>query len=412
MILRSLNDVLLRNLEDGGGTAAPTETTSTPAAPTESLPKTEAKSEPEVPLETQLEKIWDDAHSPVGRDKLTGRFQSNKTPKVDTPTQVADDGLDDFDDDINGPDEATGDLDDEDDLTAGDEGDDGPDEATAPMPRSWSKEDAKAWKTMPKAARDVVLRREEQMAQVITRAGNVVKTLKANEGVIQGVEPYRDYLKAREQHTGVPEGKMVNDLLRFAYRFDTAKSNDDKLDIINEIVGAFQVDLSPWIGREANETLRPQSVEDPRVGQLMQQVHDLTSRLQQQDQRALEASNNEIRTAIDKLERNTRDFPYYRHVKERMSQEIEMMSEEEAARPLEVLFKDAYERAIWAVPKVRNHLLRRQTQNDEQPDERERRRAEKARNASSTNVKSGVPSPSKRTSDETLEATAARIYGR
>lgn len=421
MQTRSFYETVLRSPEDGGSPAPAAQTASQPVdtgsspdasvdTPSDTRPKDTGNEPP--PLEDQLSKIWDDAHSPVTRDPLTGKFQS-KNPK---PAEAkADDGLDDdLDDDLDGPEGATDPLDGDDDPTAGDEQGDGPAEATEAMPRSWSKEDAKVWKAMPKEARDVVLRREGQMTQVLSRAGNAVKALKDNEPLIQGAEPFRDYMRQREQHTGVPQARLINDVMRMTYGLDTAPNNEAKLDILNEIVGAFGVDISPWIGRDAAESLRSATpAHDPRVDQLTKVVNDLAAEREQLRRQQEEQSTAELTTAISSAESNTREFPYFRHVRERMAQEIQLMSEAEAARSVPELLKDAYERACWATPKVRARLMREQGERTtEAQTKQSATRLEKAERASAANVKSGVPSPSKRTMDDDIEATASRLYGR
>lgn len=417
---RSFYDAIARNIEDGGGSPAPADQTAGhSSAPAEgsTSPDTGADTstndtgnEP-PPLQEQLSKIWDNAHTP--RDER-GRFQ----PRNPQDKQEVDDLDDDLDDDLkadaedgaqNAPTDPDDDLDD--DLSAGDEKADGSQDATTDKPpQSWSKADQEAWKALPANVKALIHKREADIAQVIGRAGNAVKALKDNQPILQGVEPYKQYLAQREQMTGVPAGKLVNDVLRFAYSFDTAQSNDQKLGILEEIVGSFGIDLSPWIGRDAAEALRGARSSDPRVEQLTQVVADLQAQLQQRSQQEQAQAEQALVSAIDAFSQNTKDFPYFRHVRNQMGALIGALDPHDD-RPVETLLKEAYETACWAHPKVRARLLRDQQRQTQESHLRQvSKKADNARKAAAVNVKGGVPSPSKRSMSDDIRATADKFY--
>lgn len=415
MLIRSLYETVLRAPEGDGAAAPEVIPADSGSTAPETTADTSQQGDEPPPMEEQLAKIWDDAHSPVGRDKLTGRFQSNKTPKVDTPTQVADDDLDDdIDSDLKEPgsERTTGDEDPDADLTAGEE-DDGSDKRTTDAPpRSWSKIDPKEWASLPPAVKAMARQREADMAEVIGRAGNAVKFHKDNASIVAGVEPYRQYLQQREQVTGVPTGKLLNDVVRFAHGFDTAQSNEARLGILNEIISTFGIDIGPWIGREAADSLRAENTPSPEVEELRRRVAEMDERLQQRDEYEQQQSDLQLARAMRTFENNKKDYPYWNHVRNRMGAEIAMMSEQEANRPLEELIPDLYQRACWAHPKVRARLIRDQQRAQAETHEEKVTKAHaRSEKAAATNVRSGVPSPSKRTMDDDIEATAARLYG-
>lgn len=418
-MVRSFYDTALFNFEAGGGGSAPEGTVPADqgSTPPQGASEPQQKTDDEKPLQDQLSAIWEKNNSGPLRDPNgTGRFVSRNPKQPDAQPDDDDLGeLDELDDDLDdGSEKRTteeGELDE--DLTAGQEKP-GSKRTTEVAPRSWSKVNPEVWNSMPAEARDFVRRREGQMEELIGRAGNAVNFQRQYEPIIQGVEPYREYLAQREQHTGVSSGKLINDVLRFAHGFDTAQTNETRLGILSEIVNTFGIDIGPWIGREAAEALRgSQPANDPRVDNLTRVVETLTQRLQKQDEIEQAKSEQTMADTIKTFADNKKDYPYFKYVRERMSREIGLMDEHEANASMEDLMKVAYERACWAVPKVRAHMMRKQAETSTEAQEQRRDdKRQRAERAAATNVKSGIPSPSKRTMDDDIEATASRIYGR
>lgn len=417
MHIRSFYDAILLAPEGEGSPApadsgAPLSNADTGDRQSEALgndaaPKndTETGNEP-PPLEEQLADIWDKQHSPVDRD-ARGRFAS-RTP------QDADNGDDAGNDDSTidtGPDAATDDDEGADDLSAGDGEGNGPDEATDAMPRSWSKENAKVWAALPKDAKALLHKREQDMTVAISRAGHAVKTLRDNAPLLQGIDPYREYLAQREQATGVPSGRMVNDILRFAYSFDTAQTNDQKLGILQEIVGSFGIDLTPWIGADAAEALSGTApVNDPRIDALTKQVEELTSEREQERERALADVDRKLASTLQTFQADTKNYPFFDQVRQTMGRLVGSLDPNDG-RPVEVIVKEVYEQACFMTPKIRERLIReRREEIAGEHRQQAETRADKARRASAANVRSGVSSPSKRTMDDDIEAAAAKHY--
>lgn len=411
MTIRSIYDAILRAPEGEGSPAPEMDTTPADAGGDTGTPPEDTGQEPaeEGPsLEEQLEQIWDKNKRNVTRDPDTGKFKSLKPPPVDG-------GDDDENTDPDAkPDEAIGDEDGDDDQPAGDEGDAKPTEAIGDdMPHSWSKDKAEIWKNMSPEARATVLEREKQFAQFSTRAGHAVKTLRQNLPILSGLAPHMDYLADKEAKTGVSAGKLVSDIIDFAKSFDSAQSNDDKLGVLRQIVGAFDIDLSPWIGPEAASALKqgPAKVHDPRVDQVWNVVRELAQKVQQSEQSQIQEVQETVEEAISRVASDKKNFPYFEDVRQTMAALMAQYAED--PRDPVALLEDLYDQACYANPKVRARILRDQRARMEQEHrERVSSKAGKAKHASATNVNSGVPSPSKRTWDEEIEAIADRIYGR
>lgn len=404
MKIRSLYDAVLRNIEDGGGAPAPASPDNVPVdtgprndAPVDTGSNDDAPRDEPPPLRDQLSQIWDQQNTPRNE---RGQFQSrNPAPKGEGEPNS---------DDVDGPNAATGDDGGKTTSPQDDEDGTGPNAATEDaMPKSWSKEDEQVWAAMPPEARARVHAREQQIAQVITRAGNAVKAFRENDPVHRGTEAFREYFKGREQATGIPTDRFVHDVLRVAHSFDSAKSNDDKLAIVGQILEQFDVDISPWIGPDAAEALKSGSQSDSRVEALERQVRELT---EGRNREALAEMDRSLTHAIDTFSKDTENFPHFALVRNDMGEYLATVGQNDD-RPIPALLKDAYEFACLRNPTVRSRVLRAEAEKlAKEQNEQIDTKATAARRASATNVRSGVPSPSKQSISDTVRSVADKLY--
>lgn len=416
MFLRSLlttTSPLCFAPDEGGAPAAAPAAGAAPAEPGISTGREPAKEEPGAapPLEDQLSKIWDDSHTP--RDDR-GRFASRNPAPADGD-EPGDEGGDDteFTDDSDAPvDDADKPAEGEDnDRPAGEESDDGAKEPTVDMPRSWSKDDAEVWNSIPPAAQQRIAAREMEMTQAISRMGRVVHAHKQAEPVLRAVEPFQQYLGQVGAHLGKHPAQLINDTLRFEHTLRTAPNNDVKLQVIKDIVAEYGVDVSPLIGAEAAAKIHERAF-DPRVDALARQVHELTEGQRAERQAQLEADQATMERHIDSMAADAKQYPYFNQVRGLMAALLQA-NEDDGTRSYPDLLKDAYERACYADPAIRERILRDQRKReDEERQNKARQKTDAARKAAAVNVRSGTPSQPKRTMDDDISAVADRLYGR
>lgn len=419
MFIRSLFPLIAYNTDETMA-AAPIDTAPAPvesAAPVESsadtssatsettteTTKTEEAAPP--PLEEQLSKIWDKSH--LARDE-NGRFKSTKEPGEDEPPGD--------DQELSAPDQ------DETPVEGGQEDDqpgDGsqvtdPHEATVQMPKSWSKENEAVWQSLPPDAQKLIAQRDTETQTLVSRAGRAVETLRNVAPVLNVLEQYRPYLQQVGEHLGMQPVQLIDKTLSFEHAMRTETSNDRKLGMLVDLAIDYGIDLSPVLGPEAAEAIKNGQravAEDPRVASLERTVQELAKRVTEPERQARAREEQVLVKAVEDFEADTKSFPHYATVKPLMAAILH--DGEDDGRPMPQILKDAYEQAVWAHPKTRELMLKEQQKRDaDRLAEERRQKAANASKAAAPNVKTGLPSPSKRTMDDDLLAIAERSYGR
>jgi len=373
-------------------------------------PKSEAppKSDEQI-LDEELREVWrksqeepgdDDGDTGPLRDEH-GRFKSSK-PAVEGEEPPADDT-------DSGEENPPGNETDQ-SAEKGKETD--PKEATVEMPNSWSKDDAETWAKLPPEAKAKVAQRETEVQQVLSRAGKEVAAYRHNKPIIDAVEPHKEYLLAVGKHLGEHPAKLVHQTLQFERMLRTSQSNEDRLGILFDIANEYGIDVSPIVGPDAAQYLQKLSpAMDPRVDDLTRQVQTLTHQLTAKQQAEQAEADRAMDSQIKAFASDTKKHPYYAEVKSLMATILQAPGADDSGKSLFQLMEEAYEQACFAHPKVRERIL-----SDQRRAEEERRAAEarskaaSARTASSVNVRSGVPTPVKRTLDDTLAEAARKAY--
>ena len=214
-------------------------------------------------------------------------------------------------------------------------------------PEAWSAEARETWKDIPKAAKDYIQKREEQMdAGIKKHAANAQRAM----GMDQVLTPYRQYLEVN----GGPQNALKQ-LLNTGVQLQMG-NQAQKAQLVAGLIKNFGVDIghldSLLVGQAPPEQAQQGTVQE-QVQAVLQQERQ--QQYNQQNQYAQQEVGNEIQqfTADPANE-------FYRDVRGHMASLLEGASKENRQLGL----KDAYDQACWANPEVRTVLMKRQSQAD------------------------------------------------
>lgn len=364
-----------------------------------------AEAEPKLSLEEQLSAVWDDAQKPEGPQRgPDGKFISSK-PKVEGEQPPT--GEPHLEGD-NPPDTTHEQLQDGQEPPTADNA-----TPAGDMPKSWKKEHAQVWASLPPEAREIISTRETQVREVLGRVGNEVSAWRHNQPIVRAVEPYKDYLVQVGQHLGKHPAQLINDVLRFEHTLRTAQSNEDRIGVLTDIIAEYGIDVSGLVdprvverivgSREGQAGQRLQALESENQN-LRRQLGEIQGRQAQEESQAF---TGHIQTA----RADTANFPHFDAVRAEMVGILMAPNANDAGKTIPQLIKEAYDAACWANPKIRAQLV--QTATQKQQEEARRAAEEKARRAdaaSGVNVRGGTPGTAKRSMDDTLKSVADKHY--
>ncbi len=238
-------------------------------------------------------------------------------------------------------------------------------------PLSWSAEQKAKWSTLPPDVQTYVSQREKESHEAISRAG---QQLKAYEPIGQVIEQHAHIF----QKNGLQPADGINRLLAVNEMLEA-----NPRAAIEQIAKAYGVTLQG----QAEQTDNPV---DPRVGELESRLAKAESYLTAQQRSAVHAEQNALvldsmKTLQASLAREIADFakdkPHFEAVRGIMAGLMQSGSVE--------TLKDAYERAVYADPTIRQSMIAEEQSKAEakrKADEAER--VKNAKKAAGVNLKS------------------------
>lgn len=193
----------------------------------------------------------------------------------------------------------------------------------AEAPTSWSADAKATWSALPSSAQQTILKREAEMNEAGQRWSEEKRRYE------ETIAPVR----AVSQRNGVDEREGLNRLLAANDFLERSPA-----EAIQWLAKAYGVDLG---NLNANPTARPQV--DPTVSQLQQKVSSLEKTFE-------ERQHAEVLTTIDQFKASHEHFD---EVRVDMGQLIK--------GGMATDMEDAYQKAIWANPAVREKMIAAQT---------------------------------------------------
>lgn len=204
-------------------------------------------------------------------------------------------------------------------------------------PKSWSREDAPHWEALSPEQKAVVRKRESDFEKGIEKYSGKAKNY---DEIAQVLAPVRPLL---QQHGIQNDAQAVSRLLEWESSF---RNPQTRMQAFQNLARTYGIDLSSVAqpspqggGGEVPDHLRP--VLD-KFGNLEQQVTNLVSAQQLAEQNRV----------ASELETFAKDKPHFETVRVAMGQ---LMS---AGMAKDI--SDAYDKAVWANPELREQLLREQ----------------------------------------------------
>ena len=251
-------------------------------------------------------------------------------------------------------------------------------------PVSWTAEQKAKWATLPPDTQAYIAQRDKESHEAISRAGQQIK---AFEPIGKVIEQFAHVFQKNglQPHDGIARMMAVNEML---------EANPETA--IREIAKAYGVNLQ---GTTDEQSASPES---QRIAELEARLAKQESHLTAQMRQKQEADNAALAREIADF---AKDKPHFESVRKVMAG---LMSSGAAET-----MQDAYDRAIYADPTIRQSLqVEAQKAAEDKRKAEEAERISKAKKAAGVNVKSS-PGQSNvaRTLDDDLREIARKAYG-
>lgn len=227
---------------------------------------------------------------------------------------------------------------------------------------------------------------------------------KLGRSVTDIMAPYRMLIEAEG---GTPE-RAIADLMRTAAIFRVG-TPQQKSAALQQIARQFNVEFAQ--PQPVQPGQQPQTLQDPRVDQLLAQLNQERQQRQRDEQSGLETAVTSWMGEVDTKGAPVR--PYLGDVMNEMSGLVPQIRQGNPSLSHNQVLQEAYDRAIWGNPEIRKLLQQQEAQGNEQARRTENQnRVRDARRAASVNVprRASTPSAGKPGSlDETLSKTAREL---
>lgn len=269
--------------------------------------------------------------------------------------------------------------------------------AIAP-PVSWSAEMKAKWASLPPDAQTYIAQRDKEAHDSISRMGTVLKNYEPIGHVLQ---QFAETFQRNRLHPADAIGRLLDVESRLA---------TDPAGTLKDIAKAYNVDISR-LSTETHgqgEAQEEQGTPSPEVStlksalaQTQAQLGQVMSYLSAQQRAQLQSDEAAINQRIADF---SKDKPHFEAVRSIMGALM-------TAEP-DLTLDDAYERATYAVPTIRQAILAQQQKAKEEAATKEaQKKAADARKSAATNVKSSVTKGgTPRTWEDTLSETADRLF--
>lgn len=270
-------------------------------------------------------------------------------------------------------------------------------------PSTWKPAARVDFEKLPAGARAEIHRRE---ADYMNGQAQLLPDAKFGKSVSEIVAPYRLLIEAEG---GTPE-RAISDLLRSAAALRMG-SAQQKVQTLAQIGRLYGVDMRAFANPNAQQQ-QPQTLQDPRVDQLLAQLNQERNQSAQREQQSLEGTVTSWMGENDAQGQPLR--PYLGDVMTDMSVLVPQIRAQSPSLSHDQVLQQAYERATWGNPEIRTLLLQQQAQGASQTRSAENQnRVREAKRAASVNVprRASLPTPGKPGTLEDTIANTARELG-
>lgn len=217
-------------------------------------------------------------------------------------------------------------------------------------PQAWKPEAREYWNQIPEAARREILRTEQNVQQTLRET---VEDRRLAQALKETIRPFEHFIKAE----GSNPIQAIDNLMVTAARLRTGNAND-VAGLVTEIVNQFGIGrFGQGFINALDSSLAgklPQQQVDPYVAQMEQRMRQMEQTFQQQQYQQAQQLDTTIRTELTDF-MGTAEFA--NDVRLEMADLLDMA----ASRGQELTLQEAYDRACWANPEIRNILAERQS---------------------------------------------------
>lgn len=217
-------------------------------------------------------------------------------------------------------------------------------------PQAWKPEAREFWNQIPEAARREILRTEQNVQQTLRET---VEDRRLAQAVKETIRPFEHFIKAE----GSNPIQAIDNLLVTAARLRTGNANE-VAQMVSQLVNQFGVGRfgqgfvsaldSALVGQI------PQQQVDPTVAAMQQQMSQMQQFIQNQQYQQAQQLDTTVRSELGSFMESAE---FANDVRLEMADLLDMAS----ARGQEMTLQEAYDRACWANPEIRNILTERQT---------------------------------------------------
>ncbi len=241
-------------------------------------------------------------------------------------------------------------------------------------PQSWSADVKAKWATLPPDLQAYIAKREGESHQAISKYGEQVKQYEPLGKVI-------DHYRGSFERSGVTPDEGISRLLEADQRL-----NQDPHSAIAWLANAYGVNLAELVGPMDGNA--PEGALHQTIQELRSELNQIRSGLNEQQQHKATTELRSLESQIGEFSKDKADWAELEQ--EILAEVVALKHTSPNSQPLETLQK-AYDRARWANPEARERTLKQQREAEDKKNlEEARQRAEKARNASSVNVRSST----------------------
>lgn len=271
-------------------------------------------------------------------------------------------------------------------------------------PSTWKPTARVEWEKLPAPVRAEIHRREQDF---LNGQREILPDAQFGKSMRQVIDPYRLLIEAE----GATPERAVADIMRTAaiLRMGTIAQ---KYAAFAQAAQQYGVDLRAFTQQnESGQPQIPQTLQDPRVDQLLAHLTNQETQRQHQEQSTLESIVTDWMNEADAQGQPLR--PYLGDVMTEMQALVPQIRQAKPGLSQAQVLQEAYERATWGNPEVRALLqTKQQTDLDAQRRTDNQGRVRDAKKAASVNVarRASTPSPVKPGSlEETISNTAREL---
>lgn len=278
-------------------------------------------------------------------------------------------------------------------------------------PASWSSQEAAHWDKTPLEVREAVARREHEVQRVMQEAATARNGLSTLQQVIAPYIPNIQAANGGDVVGAIKEFFSYDNRLRHGSQIEKAKA-------AVQLIRGYGVDIRALDDELAGDQHSPETAQQHAIqAALQRELGPLRQHLMQQEQARQQAEREQQVMLAQEVDQGLQNFasnaahPHYHEVRRDMADLLEMS----AMQGKRLTLQDAYERACWQNPSVRNILIAGQqsagAQAQHQAAQRARAAAVGVRNAPRAGAPANAPAPENRSRADDIAAAFAAHAG-